>query len=57
MRESDIGLIRHYLARSADVPHYGRTVLRPKGTTNSTVFTEQNDSEDEVRTSDTPVKG
>lgn len=42
MSETDIGLIRHYRTRGA-VPHYGRTVLRPKGRANSTVFAEQSE--------------
>ncbi|MFB6098221.1 MAG: hypothetical protein ABEK84_03760, partial [Salinibacter sp.] len=29
MPDHEIGLVRHYLHRSADVPHYGKEELRP----------------------------
>ena len=56
MSETDIGLIRHYLNRGADVPHYGRTVLRPRKEANSTVFTEQNDPKDNFRDPNVPAR-
>lgn len=30
MDAHEIGLVRHYLHRTADVPHHGRQVLRPE---------------------------
>lgn len=56
MSTSEIKLVRRYLNRGAEVPHYGRTVLRPEGRSNADVFTEQRDIEDERRPPDTPVQ-
>ena len=35
MSRGEIGLVRRYLRRSADVPHYGREVLHPEGNPSS----------------------